>query len=476
MSQQKPSPAVAARRAAVRRWSIRGGATLVAVVVAVATIGAAHVVGAPSITGHPAGRTVTPVPADAQRVCGGSVLELGDASGQDATQATPVGRQTVAASSSTGTVHRSTLGSGSTGGSEPTLITAPARGTTPTVVGSGIQDVASGDLYGIAASACADASSSTWLVGGSTVTGRTSLITLSNPTDVNATVDLDVFDTGGAVHAPGTTGIVVAPHTQRVVPLAGFVTDAASPTVHVTATGGQVVATMQESVIRTLTPGGVDVVQGGAGPSRSQTIPGVVLQNAEQAQSGDDTADAAPIVRVFVPGTEAARMTLSITTAEGGGTAVSATAEPGVVTDVPLDDFPNGIYSMSIASTVPVVAGARTTTPTAGGRSDLAWFASAPTLTRSTLADVVDGPGAKLTLVNPTRSDATVSIRSATRTVKVLVASGTTATTAVDTSQPLRITGAAGLTAGVTYAGADGIAGFPIRPDPLVSTPITVYP
>jgi hypothetical protein len=459
-----------------RRWAIRGTATLVGVVVAAATLGAAHMVGVPSISGHPAGRTVTPVAADAQRVCAGSVLQLSDASGADATQASRIGSESVVAASSSGRVRQSTLASASTGGSAPTVLTAAAGSSTPLIAGSGIQTVAQSDVAGLAAAACDDASASTWLVGGSTETGRTSLVVLSNPTDVNATVDLDIYDAQGIVRAPGTNGIVVAPHTQRVVPLAGFVSGAASPVVHVTSTGGLVAATMQETVIRTLTPGGVDIVQGSAAPSRSQVIPGMVLRKSDDAQQGDDTADAAPIVRVFVPGTKQAKLTLSFTTASGGGTTVNATAEPGIVTDIPLDDFTDGTYSVSVSSDRPVVASARTSTPTSGSKTDLAWFASAPALGSTVLADVVDGPDATLSLVNPTDHDATVEIRAGSSTKKLTVTSGSTAATGVSTSKPVEITGASGLRASVSYSGGEGIAGFPIRPDVKASTPVRVYP
>jgi hypothetical protein len=449
--------------------------------VAVGTIGAAHLVDAPGgdaprIAERPAGRTVTPVPADAERVCAGSILQLSDETGADATTASRIGRQTVAAASSTGDAERGSLQESTNGGSDPTVLTATAGRTTPSVAGSGIQDVERSDVAGLAAASCDDPATSTWLVGGSTETGRTSLITLSNPTDVNATVDLDVYTTSGKVAAPGTTGIVVAPNTQKVVPLAGFVSDQPSPVVHVTSTGGQIVAAMQESVVRTLTPGGVDIVQGSAAPSRSQTIPGMVLQDAEGAQAGSDTADAAPIVRVFVPGSRSADLTLSFTTADGAGTTVNATADGGVVTDVPLDDFTDGIYSVSIASTVPVVAGARTSTPTHDGQADLGWFASAPTLTGPTLVDVVDGPNATVTFANATTTDASVRIGAGSASTTLSVPAGSTASQAFPVSRAVTIRGAAGLTAGITYRGDAGIAGFPLRPGASVSSPVTVYP
>ncbi|GAA3337350.1 hypothetical protein GCM10017714_04020 [Curtobacterium pusillum] len=462
--------------ASVRRWVVRGTATAVAVVVAAGAVTAANALGTETDPGRPAGKTVTPVAADAERVCAGSALRLSDDAGNDATKASTVGSATVATATTGSTVERAALDPSSTGGSDPRLLTAPAGKTTPQVAGSSYQSVSSGDLVGVGAASCDDPSQSTWLVGGSTETGRTSLVTLSNPTDVNATVDLSIYDDSGTVSAPGTTGIVVAPNTQKVVPLSGFVSDQGSTVVHVESSGGQIVAHMQETVVRTLTPGGFDIVSGGAAPSRSQIIPGVVLKGAQAAQRGDDTADAAPIVRLFVPGTKAARVTLGITTADGGGSTVNATAEPGVVTDVALDDFPDGRYSFTVSSTEPVVAGARTTTPTEDGRTDLGWFASAEPLGNATITALAPGDNQRLTLVNPTRTDAEVTIRSGDQDQRVDVVAGATSTVIVPVAKQLRLTGAKGLVAGVTYMGDDGIAGFPVRAATQVSTPVRVYP
>jgi len=460
----------------VRRWVVRGTATAIAVVVAAGAVTAAHAIGTDTAPGRPAGKTVTPVPADAERVCAGSALRLSDDAGNDATKASTVGSATVATATTGSSVERSSLDPSSTGGSDPRLLTAPAGKTTPQVAGSSYQSVSSGDLVGAGAASCDDPSQSTWLVGGSTETGRTSLVTLSNPTDVNATVDLSIYDANGTVSAPGTTGIVVAPNTQKVVPLSGFVSDQGSTVVHVESSGGQIVAHMQESIVRTLTPGGFDIVSGGADPSTTQIIPGVVLAGAQEAQRGDDTADAAPIVRLFVPGTEAARVTLGITTSEGGGSTVNATAEPGVVTDVALDDFPDGRYSFTVTSTVPVVAGARTTTPTEDDRTDLGWFASAEPLGASAITALAPGPNQRMTLVNPTRTDARVTIRSGDEQQRVEVVAGATSTVIVPVSKQLVLTGTKGIVAGVTYEGSDGIAGFPVRAATEVSTPVRVYP
>lgn len=88
----------------VRRWIVRGTATAVAVVVAAGAVTAAHAIGTESEPGRPAGRTVTPVPAAAERVCAGSALRLSDDAGNDATQASTVGTATVATATTGSTV------------------------------------------------------------------------------------------------------------------------------------------------------------------------------------------------------------------------------------------------------------------------------------------------------------------------------------------------------------------------------------
>ncbi len=249
-----------------------------------------------------------------------------------------------------------------------------------------------------------------------------------------------------------------------------------STVVHVESSGGQIVAHMQETVVRTLTPGGFDVVSGSAAPSRTQIIPGIVLQDSRPHSGGSDTADAAPIVRLFVPGTKAARVTLGITTSDGGGSTVNATAEPGVVTDVTLDDFPDGRYSFTVSSTEPVVAGARTTMATEDGRSDLGWFASAEPLGERTVTALASGANQRMSFVNPTRSDATVTFRSGDQTQRVSVVSGGMATVIVPLTTQLRLSGTEGLVAGVTYMAATASRASRCGRRPRLSTPIRVYP
>lgn len=90
-----------------RRWALRGTATAVAVIVAAGTIAAAHTIGTTEDPGHPAGRTVIPVPAAAERVCAGSALRLSDDAGNDATRASTIGSPQIATATTGDRVDRS---------------------------------------------------------------------------------------------------------------------------------------------------------------------------------------------------------------------------------------------------------------------------------------------------------------------------------------------------------------------------------
>ena len=98
-----------------------------------------------------------------------------------------------------------------------------------------------------------------WIVGGATTTGSADILLIANPGDVPATVELTVFDTDGPGVPPGGE-LVVAPQTQRAVPIAGLALGEASPVIRVSATGAPVTAALQASITRTLLPGGVDLV------------------------------------------------------------------------------------------------------------------------------------------------------------------------------------------------------------------------
>lgn len=263
---------------------------LVGAGIVAAVVGSLAFVQWPVFERIPAATTVIPVPSEQMRVCPGPLLSLADDSSQ-AQAAASIGEATAAvAATEPGTgatvitpdTSRLDAPDNTLGGpdSAPLLARIPsAPGTTvaPLVAGSQSQEAATESLAGFAATACGEASSDSWLVGGSTDIGRTSLVLLSNPTTVVATVALSVYGETGLVDSPGSTGILVQPNSQRIISLAGLAPNLKSPVVHVTSQGGQVLASLQQSVIRGIQPGGVDLLGATNGPALVQNIAGLIV-------------------------------------------------------------------------------------------------------------------------------------------------------------------------------------------------------
>ena len=83
-----------------------------------------------------------------------------------------------------------------------------------------------------------------------------------------------------------------------------------SPVVHVEARGGQVTASLQQSIVRGLDAVGVDLVDAAPDPATDLTFPGVRIFDSvgtNRALSLDDWGDVAPIVRILNPGTDGDR-------------------------------------------------------------------------------------------------------------------------------------------------------------------------
>ncbi|MCU1548419.1 MAG: hypothetical protein JWO29_1370 [Arthrobacter sp.] len=237
-----------------------------------------------------------------------------------------------------------------------------------------------GDLRGSAAAVCQQPANDLWLVGADTALGRTAVLNLSNASSTPATVSLDLFGAEGLIQAPGSRGLLVAPGTTRSVILAGLAPEQERLSVRVRSAGGPVSAVIQQSVLRGLTPGGVDFIAPGTAPAIRQVISGVDVQDPAAlagltAKPG--FADAGPALQLTVPGPADAVVQIKLygrdgqKTLPGGGV---VTAKAGAVTEVPLAGVPAGPYTVAASSDVSFAAAARVTRGLASeDASDLAW-------------------------------------------------------------------------------------------------------
>ena len=480
----------------------RGILGILGVVVAGASIFAASVIPLPHIGTGPTSTVVSPVAASQQRICAGPALQLGDDTGLEATTAISIGKADVTSASTSGAPSLENLDATENPTNTPPqrlLLAPPPAGDEPgALAGSQSQRVNGAETAGFTASECVKPGSESWLVGGSTITGRTTLVSLNNPSKVNATVKLTIYSETGRVNAVGTDGIIVPPGGHRVFSLAGFAPGIESPVVHVESTGGQISAVLQQSIVRTLTPGGIDVVTASTDPASLTVIPGVVItgeSDVSAVSSLDGYSDLDGILRVLVPGDGPAEITVSALAENGSGTATSATfpVQGGIVTDLPLSEFADGTWTLTVSSDRAAIATARTSTVTLTGAAatgadgplpttadvlatDFAWFVGAPTLVAQTLVSVAPGPSPIMHLVNTGSSDAVV-------TIDAIVGAGTTVTVLagkalavpVAAGASYRLGGTSTVRISVSYQDVGALAGFTVSPPDRSSQSVTVF-
>jgi hypothetical protein len=434
---------------------------------------------------------VTPAPVAEQLVCPGGLLRLGTSTGTDATAATALGAPQVTGGASTGDVlpHSFAHSDADTGGrsSAPRLLTTPPVATgsnVPLLGGAQSQSVSSSEFTGLSSAACTAPTEDVWLVGGATSVGRTTLLLLSNPTAVDATVSIQVFGETGEVTAPGMDGIPVAAGSQRVLSIAGFAPGLASPVVHVTSSGGQIVADLEQSTVRGLEPGGVDFVGGQAKPSTKLVIPGVVVSGSQGIQSvigQSGYEDLESTLRVFVPGTRSGTVSITVLNEDGTVTANPTTEKvvAGNVTDLGLDNLSDGNYTLVLDSTVPIVAGARVSTAGSAAtdpKTDFAWMGAAPELTAKSVVSIPHGMSSTLHLENPTAT---------TETVRLDALAGTSLTATVQPHSATSIDVQSGISyelvgfdriyASVSGRTNGGVTGYVVSPATLGAAPLRVY-
>jgi Family of unknown function (DUF5719) len=288
----------------------------------------------------------------------------------------------------------------------PAVLDSTTADTAPSLAAVQSTLARSGNLRGLAATACTAPSSDSWLVGGGTVDGERLRLLLANPASAAAVVDVDVRGPEGRVAAPSGEGVVVPAGAE--VPI--FI-DALAPgldrvAVHVTTRSGRVRATLHDSLLRGLTPAGTDDVPIAAAAARQQVIPGVSLVNGYGRTADDPTAAGSTSVRIAVPGSEEAVVRVRLLDSSGAvelPRAAVVNIPAGGVADVPISGIASGTYTAVVDADVPVVAGARV------GRgagqavpvSEFGWAAAARRLSGTGYAVLPPGTSSTLSLVAP---------------------------------------------------------------------------
>lgn len=243
---------------------------------------------------------------------------------------------------------------------------------------------ADGDLAGQATVSCLPPSNDQWITGASTEVGRTALLLLSNPSESAATVDLDVLGSTGRAEAANLRGIVLGPGQTQEIVLAGFITDDPAVSVRVRSQGAPVAAVVQQSVLRGLTPGGVDYLTAAAPAATNQFVPGVFMQSSSLELSTEgDFSDANSELQVTNPSSQDAEVSLRIFDANGevdvpGGAEQTVPADS--VASFTLEDLADGNYTVALQASESVVAGVRSVRGTTDANVDFGWMPAATRL------------------------------------------------------------------------------------------------
>lgn len=415
-------------------------------------LGATLIVDLPTVTREPATTTVTPATGPTTRLCPGPARTtqeavtpvVGESLGAvtvtgGAFQVPDLGWMTLAgepiAASDQGQAGEfSWLRLATSEAAVASLATQVASEQQVAVAQS--QLVATEQASGLVATECSLAQYESWLVGGSTETGRDSYLRLVNVSGREAQVSINVFTRQGLASS-STAPLVVAPASERTIPLSSLITSTSGIVIQVTAANAPVASYLQQSTIRGLTPGGISLLSASASPALELDITGVVVSGAEQQRelsAREEFQDAANMVRLFATEREA-QVTLHGTSAEGGVVEKTQTVPALSVVDVDLSDVADGIYHLDVIADQPVIASAKVVR---GGETtpDFEWIASSKQLADSTMVAVPPTQVGSAILILATASSEPIDL-------ELIAADGS--------SQPLRVSSAAPISVAVDH-------------------------
>lgn len=241
------------------------------------------------------------------------------------------------------------------------LSVEPVGGAPGTVSGSTQYAATDGDLAGMTAAACTPAAHQHWLTGATTTTGTTSVLTVTNPSATNSTVNLAVFGADGPVEESGISDIVLAPGQTQALLVAGLAPREDSVAVRVSSSGGPVAADIQQHRLDGIVPAGVDTLQP-ATTGSNVVVPGVQISSDAESIAEESGLDGQqPTLHVASTGS-AVSATITLRGPDGPvdiPTEVSAIElAPGASTTVDLSGVAPGTYAVEIDADASVVASA----------------------------------------------------------------------------------------------------------------------
>ena len=289
-----------------------------------------------------------------------------------------------------------------------TLRTQPLGGLQSLSAAARFYTAKDGDLAGLAAAGCSVPAAESWITGVTTTSGTTSVLHLVNPSSSVAQVQIDLRGAEGLIEAASLKEIALAPGENRSFVLAAYAPNEKSVALKIAASGGKVSATVQQSSLHGLIPGGIDYIVGGTSAASQQVIPGVLLQDPQLANElgkADSSVDSVPELHVSATSTEGATIKVRAlgTNGEvaipGGGELVVAS---NATARLPLTGLPAGMYTFvleadsAITASVKMVRGTEAKEPI-----DQAWAVGVSRIGSEHLLPVPEFGNSRLVLNAP---------------------------------------------------------------------------
>jgi len=323
-------------------------------------------------------------PRDLELVCPGGLYKAGGANGNTLGNFAPVGEAKYFSefNSTNGATLTADQGVFRVQSTQVLGNQAPPQGS-KLLNANQYQKMAGATLQGLAATNCQLPSNDIWLLGGDTTTGRESLLVLRNTSAVDATVSLEIFSEGGRVNAPGLSGISVVAGRTTVIPLAGIVPKTRSFITHVQSSGGAVAAWIQQRTVRGLSAAGVDYVSPSPAFSKELIFPGLLIRGSAEIknliENDSNYQDLVPVLRVFVPGANAATVTAQVSGSKAStfGTVVRQVVSAGTVMDIEIPGLKDGDYVAVVSADEDIQASIRFSRVSASTKPDFTWLTAA---------------------------------------------------------------------------------------------------
>ncbi|MDO5492542.1 MAG: DUF5719 family protein [Nesterenkonia sp.] len=257
----------------------------------------------------------------------------------------------------------------------------------------------SGHVSGTAAADCRAPQRSHWFFGPEIGDGAASLLTLSNPSDRQATVEVTAYDSDGPRSGAGVRTLVVPAETVRTVNIASISGDDPVNGVEVRASQAPVAAHLQSSRASDGTGLGTEFLPSSQTETRQHVISGVPV-----AADSEDESAAFP-TELWIRAVEAGQSTVEVQVYGEDGPAPLEnasvfTVEGGEVDSVDLSGLDAGVYDLVVTTEGPsdVAVKSYGAEPEEQDRIDFGWAAGSELIRDGYGAVLPDGDDAEASL------------------------------------------------------------------------------